>query len=533
MSLKRPVTLSLLALIFLSACWSDDADYKSGLYWMNERDNWQSAAQAFERSLARSPNRWKTNLAMADALSRGDDPLRLENHVVQVFNRFPDSTRSSSLITAASTLLGEDQLIRLGGAIELKNLEKLMVSKGDQPALLARAVIAACRAQDQPAVSAYLGRLLDVEKGEIPDSVRAELNFFIGPAQLDLIQQTARLAANPDDPQALLSHARASLLSWDLVKARNSIERLAKNSPDHLQTDAVAGEISCLWDILPFESKIITAGWDGSRSSAGTTLLFLRDLGTAADPDKYIFRNSGGADLHTMKAAQQGLREIALPRLSPDGSWVYFYSSNDKNWSPGELGRFHLYRVKPTYGADPIKLTDDDLIFCQPYLEQNGTVLLVRRDVGSVRQSAEVIRIDPGRKRTEAVIRIAEPVQWAAFTANADSLLFITGRGVFKRSLAGGAVTIEMAGQGFSYPLLSPDGRWFLVQGPGGEQVLFDRSTGGMIYLGIAASPMGWFGKRGELLVTRKDGKSSRIVEIDLTRPLDVSAELLAKIGAK
>jgi len=533
MSVKWSIPLILLAMLTLSACSGDDADYKSGAYWLNEKDNWQAAAQAFERSLAKNPDRWKNNIALIDALSRGDDPVRLEKQVTEAFRRFPDSTRSSSILTAASTLLGEDRLNRLGGAIELQNLEKLMASKGDKPELLARAVISACRSQDQSAVSAYLGRMLEVLKGEIPDSVRLELNYFIGSAQLDRIQLSARLEANPDDPQALIGLAKASLLAWDVSSGRKSIEKLARVNPELLKNEETARTFCSIWDISPFQSRTLTQGWDGARTSNNATLLFVRDLGTASDPDKYIFRNSGGADQHTMKAAQQGLREIVAPRFSPDGSWIYFFSSADKNWKLGSPGRFNLYRIKPSYGASPVKLTDDDLLFCEPFIEASGTVLLVRKDVGSVRQSAEVFRVDPERHKSETVIRIAEPVQWAAFTPHADSLLFITSRGIHKRSLAGGATTLEMTGQGYAYPLLSPDGKWLVLQGPDNEQLLFDRNAGSMISLGMAHKPLGWFGTDGKLLVTREEAGKPKVIEYDLNRPLPVSETLLAKIGSK
>ncbi len=533
MSIKWSITMTLMASMLLSACMGDDADYKSGMYWLNERDNWQSAAQAFQRSLKNNPNRWKTNLALIDALSRGDDPVRLESQILEVFNKFPDSTRSAAIVSAGSNLLGEDRLIRLGGAIELQNLEKLMASKGDKPEVLSRAVISACRAQDQQAVSAYLGRLLDVLKGEIPDSVRTELNYFIGPSQLDRIQLSSRLEANPNDPGALLAMAKASLLSWDMPSAKKAIEKLAQGNSDVLKNEETARSYSSLWDVPPYQNKIVTQGWDGSRSNEGNTLLFLRDLGSVGDVDKYIFRSVGGADLPIMKAAQQNMRDIALPRLSHDGAWIYFYSSNDKNWSPGKSGRFNLYRIKSNYGAAPVKLTDDDLVYCEPHIERSGAVLLVRRDVGSVRQSAEVFRIDADRKKTESVIRIAEPVQWAAFTPNADSLLFITSRGIYKRSLNGGTTVLEMVGQGFSYPFVSPDGKWLMVQGPNGEQMLFNRESGAMSYLGIAFTPMGWIGRDGKLLTTRKEAGKPRLIEFDLTRPLAVSTSLLGKIGSK
>ncbi len=525
--------LGLSLSFIIAACSGDDADFKSGMYWLNEKGNWQAAAQAFERSLAKSPDRWKNHVALIDAVSRGDDPARLERHVTEAFNKFPDSTRSSSIFTAASTLLGEDRLNKLGGKIELVSLEKQMASKGDKPELLSRAVISACRGQDQQAVSAYLGRLLEVMKGELPDSVRNELNYFIGSAQLDRIQLTARLEANPKDPKALTGLAKASLLSWDLALARKSIQGLNGENSDALKDEATARTFSALWDIEPFPARTVTQGWDGSRSTDGSGLLFVRDLGTTSESDKYIFRNGGGGDQHMLKAAQQGLREIVCPRFSPDGGWIYFYSSADKNWRLGGQGRFSLYRVKTTYGSAPIKLTDDDLVFCEPFFESNGTVLLVRKDVGSVRQSAEVFRLDPVHKRSESVIRIAEPVQWAAFTPRADSLLFITARGIYKRALAGGATTLEMTGQGYAYPLLSPDGKWLLIQGSGNEQLLFERSSGAMTYLGIASPPMGSFGKDGKLLVNRQEAGRPKIVEFDLNHPQTVSTELIQKIGSR
>lgn len=529
MKILKSITPVLLILTILSGCGGDDADYKSGMYWLKERDNWQSAVQAFERSLAKDPANWKTNLAMVEALSRGDDPVRLEKQVVEVFTRFPDSTRSSALISAAGALLGEDLLTRRGGIIELSNIEKLLAAKGDKPDLLGRAVIASCRAQDGAAVSSYLGRFLDVTKGDIPDSVRQELHFFIGPAQLELIQQSARLEANPDDAKALLAFTRASILNMDINSARATLKKAVAKNPGILADESVARSFSALWGVEPFEYRNLENGWDGSRSRDGS-LVFIRDLGTPEDRDRYIFRNSGNGDIHTMKGAQQGLRELALPRFSPDGNWIYFYSSTDKNWRPGNPGRFNLYRVKPSYGSAPIKLTDDDLIFSEPYLNTDGSILLVRKDVGSVRQSAEVFKVYPDQRRSESVIRIAEPVQWAVFTPKADSLLFITSRGLFKRSLSGGAITVEMAGQKLAYPTLSPDGKWLLVQGPQNDQILFDRKDGSMIFLGKTSGQMGWFGENGSLIITRGTDNSTKLIEYDLNHPENCSGNLLAKI---
>jgi len=243
-------------------------------------------------------------------------------------------------------------------------------------------------------------------------------------------------------------------------------------------------------------------------------------MGSPSEPDQYIYRASagGGGEVPLMKAAQQFLASLAWPTYSPDGGWVYFFGAPRKGWKPGDVGRFHLFRVRPRYGARPQKLTDADLVATPLYFVSDGTLLLVRRDVGSIRKSGEVVRLAPKTRRLEGVSRIGEPVSGAVFTPAGDSLIFTTDRGVFRRSVQGGNITVDLQWTGLRYPHISPDGRWLLLSNDLGQTLLIDRLDGRPTYLGTTATPFVAFNPKGKLLVTRSIRGRRTVWQLDLSR---------------
>src|SRR3972149_3340468 len=106
-------------------------------------------------------------------------------------------------------------------------------------------------------------------------------------------------------------------------------------------------------------------------SPDGSSVIYVKEMGKPGVPDPYLYRasSSGGGQTAILKGTQQFLQSLALPRYSPDGRWIYFYGSPDRGWSPGASGRFSLYRVRPSYGARPEKLTDADLLPVIPHFE--------------------------------------------------------------------------------------------------------------------------------------------------------------------
>jgi hypothetical protein len=523
--MKALVTV-VSALVISQAFWGcsvEDADYKSGMYWLNERGNWQAAVTAFKRSLVVHPDRWKTHLALIEAMSQGDDADALERSLIETLSKFPDSSRSVSLSNAAITLMGEDRYTLLAGRLELTALMEKINRKGDKPELLSRAIIAACRARNQAEANALLVRLLNATNGELSDSVRHELNFFIGAAQLSKVELSTKLALRGTDPAIHLELANTALLSWDMTATKNELTWLAKNSPGSLEDPSIAQRFAALYGIQPYTTQRLTAGWDGSRSGSGSTV-FIRERGTKADPDPYFYLSG---DVAVLKAQQQNLRALSSPKFSRDGQWIYFYASKERNWSIGEIGKFNLYRMKPVYGSVPVKLTDDDLLPIEPYLLPGGSALFVRRDRGSVRQSVEVMKVDPEGRNTTSVVRIGEPVQWGAFTPGGDTLVFITHRGVFKRALTGGAATLELAVQGLKMPSISADGRLMLAHGANNDQVLFERGTDRYVYLGKTPFPGATFESNGSVTVTRGTRSDPEVISIDLNSKFAGGAQLV------
>jgi len=501
--------------ILAAGCSLEDDEYRVGRHYLDEQDNWKLASDFFRKSLRNHPDRWKTHAALIEALGRGDDPTALEAQLYETLGQFPDSARSAALTNSATQLIGENRYNQISGSLQLAGIQKLIAEKGDKPALLSRGIIAACRAADATVALGLLDRFFRLkDKPPLPDSVKYELDYFLGPAQIERAMLSIRLEQNPNDPTALASLARASLLSFDLDATRAALKKLASANSELLASTENARMYAALYNLSPFSSQIRTNGWDGCATADGG-MVSIRDLGKRDDPDPYFYR--GEAPI--MKAGQQDLRAIAMPRFSPDGSWIYFYGSTEKYWRPGSAGRFQLYRIKPSYGSSPQKLTDEELIPTDFHIESGGSILVVRRDIGSVRRSGEVIRIDPAKKSVSSVVRIGEMIKSACFTPKGDSLLFISDRGLLKRALTGGQVVADLTWQGIAYPSLSPDGRWLLVHSLAGDQLLLDRLNGGISYLGSCEVTGGQFIGSSRLLVTRKLEGMLRVVEFDLNNP--------------
>jgi len=511
-----------------AGCTFDDEEYKVGRHYLDEQDNWKLAADFFRKSLRNHPDRWKTHAALLEALGRGDDPAQLEAQLRETLAVFPDSARSTTLSNSAAQLIGEDRYNQIAGSLQLADLQRQISTKSDNPALLARGIIAACRAADASATLSLFDSFLRLKSAPaIPDSVRYELDYFIGPAQVERATLAIRLEQKPNDPKLLLSLARANLLSFDLEGAKSALQKAIAADAVTTGSPDVVATFKALFGEPPFAIQIRSNGWDGCASQEGR-IVTIRDLGKRDDPDQYFFIG----ETPIMKAGQQNLRAIAMPRFSPDGAWIYFYGSNEKNWRPNSPGRFQLYRVKPVYGATPQKLTDDELIPADFFIEPSGSALIVRRDVGSVRKSGEVIRCNPVSKSVSPVVRIGEQIQSACFTSGGDSLLFISDRGLLKRSLTGGQVTSVLPWQGTSLPSISPDGKWLLLHSKVGDQLLVERSTGAIVYLGSCDFTGGRFTGSAKLLVTRKINGDLQAVEFDLNNRTVSSEHFLAPQGS-
>lgn len=504
--------------LLLIGC-GDDPDFKAGRQLLDERDNWQAAVRCLERSIKSYPDSWKHHLILIEAYSRSDDAAAFKDRVRQAITKFPDSTQSVSLNRFSSAILGEDQTRIFLGRLHLDLLEAQIERIGEQPGLLAQTIIAAAKARDAELVHLFLERLVKATNGaDLPDSVKFELNYFLGPTGVEAAELASKLEANPKDQTILTKLIKAQVLALDLNGARKNLEHLAEVSREKLQSPDLESLCIGLYGEFPFTATEVGSGWDACRSPDGSTVS-VRDLGSDAEPDFYFYKG----DSPLMKAGQQNLRTLAWPHFSPDGNYLYFYASKDRGWEPGVAGKFSLYRIRPSYGEAPQKLTDDDLVPTPPYFESGGTVLVVRKDVGSVRASGEVLRIDPSSRKTTSAIRIGDPISSAVFSKDGDSLLFVSDRGILKRALSGGAVTAVLACQGFTMPTLSLDGTWLLFHGGQGELLLMNRTTGNYSYLGSSDRPGGRFTPSGKLLLSVKRSGSYRIVELDLRSPKNSS----------
>lgn len=514
-SLNTSILLLLAALIAIG-CSFEDQDYKTGRYYLDEKENWQLASQFFRKSLDAHPDRWKTHLGMIEALSRGDDSAKLEIQLRETFRQFPDSVKSVAISGFATTLIGDEAYNRIAGRLALQELTRQIDVGTKDPSLLARAIAASCRAGDTLSTLEYLSSYLQLgDASSLPGDVRMELDFFLGPSRVERETLLFRLAKEPSNASLLLDLAKASLLSHDPVSARDAIKRAAQAQSDLTEDARIKRMFGALFGIQPFTGRDLARGSDGTLHPTGGGVITIRNLGKPREPDIYFYLN----ETPVMKAGQQDIWQIARPRFSDDGVWIYFFGSTEKFWKFGSSGRFQIYRVKPIYGAKPEKLTNEDLIPIEFHLERSGRILALRSDAGSHKGSSEVIRIDPAKRTATTVVRIGEPTYSGCFTPDGDTLVFTSARGVLKRSLQGGAIKVELPLTGFAHPAISPNGRWLVLHSPEGGEFLFDRREGGFTYLGKSPTPSVFFKNDGKLIVTRGEDGREALVEIDLDSP--------------
>jgi len=520
-----------LSIITLTGCQAfEDPDFNAGMYQLHQRGNWQAAVQYFQRSVERHPKRWKGHLALLEALSRGDNKAALEAQLKATLSRFPDSARSVALQQTASTLLGEAEYEKLAYSYHQKTLGDQLARKGDKPQLLARGIEAACRTQDTVAAMDYTARYLKAAKGApLPDTLRQDLAFFLGAIAVDWAMLNLRASQNPNDPAILKQQVETGVIAGFYKEAGEKLKQLANKSPETLNDVQWSARFGALLGAKSFAVREMAAGWDGCWTPDGNSLVYVKDLGKPGDPDQYFYRKpvdgttSDGAPL--LKAGQQNLRSLAWPRFSPDGQWLYFFGSVTKDWEPGKRGMFYLYRARAVWDAEVQRLTDADILPVAPYIERDGSVLIVRRDLGSVRASVEVMRLNPRTRSLNSVVRIGEPVNAAVFTPNGDTLIFATERGLMRRALSGGAVMVDFQWPGLSWMFIAPDGRWLAVNTKMQTLLLIDRTNGEFNYLGHTAAAFVDFNK-SKLLVAQKANHRRMLLEIDCAKPLNIVQQI-------
>ena len=256
-------------------------------------------------------------------------------------------------------------------------------------------------------------------------------------------------------------------------------------------------------------------------------MLLIKDIGNEDYSDIYIYRRSttGGENYPVLKASQSNMQSLAWPTYSPDGKWVYFYGSKEKDWTPGKYGEFYLYRVGLKYGTRPKKITDRTYICTPLHFTPEDKILLVKRDASSVRPKYDIVLRDPDSKKIDIVSQINEPISGAVFTPTGDSLLFITDRGVFRRSIEGGKISVDLTWLDMKFPQLSENGKLLKIVNGAGHTLLVNRESGITQYLGSFASSTLSFGNEGKVLVTNGSGAQFNIMELEYLDPQISSKE--------
>jgi len=519
--LKISVLVYIMQIIM--GCSQSGNDYRSGMYWLEKENNWQMAARSFKRALEKKPNSWKIHSKLIETLAMGEEPNKFEKQMRETIGKFPDRARSTALAGPGIQLLGEKRYNKLAASIELRHLSSLLAKHPDNPKILARCIMAACRVGDTLAVIDYYELALNSTSGEkVADSLLQEMRFFIGPSQIEWLRLEWHVKHHPDDINARLAQLEAGILTGDSAKARQKLIDIAKKMPEAVKKPEMAKRFGRLVGYDPFTPKTLARGWNGSYSSDGKRIIYIKNMGDSEYPDIYLYQKpaSGGKEKPILKAAQQRLAILAWPRFSPDDKWIYFFGSSDKGWKPGDIGRFNFYRVRPKYNSSPEKLTDTDLVITDPYFEPDGAILLVRRDIGSVRSSVEVIRISVKTRKIEVVNRIGEPVSGAVFTPQGDSLLFITDRGIFRRSIEGGKITVDLPWIGMTFPQLSSDGKILKLNNRSGQMLILKREDVKPVYIGSVASPWITFGSDGSILTSYFIDGWKQVVRLDLNNPV-------------
>ncbi len=536
MKLKTLIPLLLLLLIgttVITGCSKSAENYRNGIYWLEKEGNWQSASRAFQRALATDPDSWKIHSKLIETLAMGASPDSFIVQLKSTLSFFPDSARSPRIAEPGMKLLGDEAYNRLSGSFELQRIGTLLANDRDDKTLLSRGIMAACRAKDTLAMESYFNHSLDIWAGEpLSDSVLQEMRFFVGPSQVDWIVLDWRVKRNPNDTEAILAQIDAGVVLGDSAKVVRKLKNLARKNPAVLEENANWERYGTIAGVSPYSSSVFSRGWDGTYSLDGKEIIYLKNMGNQKYPDTYVYKRTANSGTETplLKAAQQNLGSIAWPVFSPDKKWLYFYGSNDRNWTPGGAGRFTLYRAKAKFNSRARKVTSADLLITDPYFNDDGTILLVRKDLGSVRSSVEIIKINPDTGELTSVTRIGEPVTGATFNSTGDSLIFITDRGIFRRSINGGKMFVDLNWTGMSFPQLSPDDRWLKLINPSGQLILIDRNTERPYFLGTVDSPRISFGT-SDILVSQFGDNWQRVVKVNAYKAKAIQKQFIKALG--
>ena len=168
---------------------------------------------------------------------------------------------------------------------------------------------------------------------------------------------------------------------------------------------------------------------------------------------------------------------------------------------------------------------------CTPmHFTPESKLLLLKRDASSVRAKYDIVRRDPDSKNFDILSQISEPISGAVFTPAGDSLLFITDRGIFRRSVEGGKISVDLTWLGMKFPQLSKDSKLLKVVNEQNQTLLVDRVSGAIQFLGSYGSSTLNFGKEGKLLVTSGGGDKLNVSLVDYLDPQITSKEFRAEL---
>ncbi|MFC2149881.1 hypothetical protein ACFLQV_00100 [Calditrichota bacterium] len=516
------IKVLLIALFALCIFGCTDADYENGMYWLN-RENGEMAAKAFQRALKNKPKKWKNHVASLEAIKLWENRDAMILQLRETFFLFPDSTKSDPVYRAGTTVLGDAEYKKISAPYAHQKLSKLLSKEGDKPEILSELIITAAYMQDTVAAIDYYKRLLDVVGADdVPKDVQQELNFFVGPARLDWLKYDWIISNNPQDTDIRLARLASIALSGDSTAIVEALKEIIEVKPDMAADPTLIRLYGMACGTIPYSNREITSGSDACYSPDGRKIAFIRERGKQGYPDPYIYvANVDGSDATpVMKGVQHYVEAIAWLRYSPDGKWIYFYGSRDKDWQPGDAAKFSFYRIKPSFNSKAEKLTSEELLVTVPYFESNGNVRLVRSDLGSDRASVEIVSLNPNTGKQVVLSRLGEPVMSAIFSNNGDTLIFTTNRGMFSRHVSGGNINVDIAWKVFQYPVLSPNGRFIAAKTSNGASIRYDRTNGEVVYLGRVASDIVAFGKGENVLVTRSKNGVPVVFEIDLAKIL-------------
>ncbi len=523
----------LLILALAIGCSKSRSDYKAGIYWLEKENNWQMAVKKFQSAVEKDPGKWKIHAKLFEAMGMGAQPEIVEQQLRHTLSEFPDSAWTAAIEIPGTKILGEDRYNRVAGSLVLKHLSSQLAKDRDDLELISKCIMAACRVKDSIAVVDYYKMGLSATEGTgLPDSALQEIRFYLGKSQIDWLNLEWKVERNPQDAATRVAQIDAGILLGDSVSASQKLRILAAKIPESAKDKELAIKYGRLVGYDPFQTKVLTRGWDASISHNGKTLIFIKNMGDEEYPDLYIYKQPfpSGSISPVLKAVQHTLDVIAWPKFSPDDNWIYFYASKDKQWEPGNVGRFHLYRVKPFYNSRPEKLTDSDLVICDPFFKDDGNLFLVRRDIGSTRASVEIVELDPESKNINTISRIGEPVSGAVFSANGDSLIFITDRGIFRRSINGGLITVDLQWIGMKFPQLSPDGKWLKMLNRSDRMLIIDRTNPEPIFIGKKPKPWISFIDDSKILLSEKNGNDIKASMINLKNSSVDPARFFKKI---